>query len=143
LGFNAATVIEALDFTFEPYVKGCKGTIAEPNDAMLQQYVTDLKAIGLEVKESAPNVSSDADVSDLLDALDQLDPESVTRLTERMAGINAALCGGFPSKEQILALPPRQRAMFYAWLQQEVMSPEAAPGGGSAQAKTLRPVAVG
>ena len=48
-----------------------------------------------------------------------------------MAGIAAGLCSGEPSKDDILRLPPRIRAMFLAWLQREVMSPEAAPGGGS------------
>jgi hypothetical protein len=33
--------------------------------------------------------------------------------------------------------------MFLAWLQREVMSPEAVPGGGKAQVKNLRSVAAG
>ena len=140
--FNAASVVEALDWTFEPFVHA-SGVIKEPNDDQIAQYLADLKAIGTEIREKVPDAPDSTDPVGLMAALDDLDLESVSALTGRMAGIYAALCSGEPSMEQILALPPRRRTMFYGWLQQEVMSPEAAPGAGNAQVRTLRSAAAG
>ena len=71
----------------------------------------------------------------VMDALDDLDPEDVVSLMGKMAGLYADLCSGDPSKAQILALPMRVRQQFFAWLQTEVMSPEAGPGAGRAQGR--------
>lgn len=142
-GFNAATVVEALDWTFEPFVPGAKGTIKEPSDDQISQYLRDFKAMVSDVKGMVPDVAEDADPVDLMSALDDLDPEVVKDMAEKMAGIFAALCSGEPSRETILALPPRRRTMFYGWLQAEVMSPEAVPGGGNGQVRTLRSAAAG
>ena len=140
--FNAASVVEALEWTFEPFVSA-KGVIKEPNDDQIATYLADMKAIGAEIKAKVPDAPDGNDPVGLMSALEDLDIESVSALTGRMAGIYAALCSGEPSREQILALPPRRRTMFYGWLQQEVMSPEAAPGAGSAQVRTLRSAAAG
>ena len=135
--FNAGTVVEGLDWTFEPFVRA-SGTIQEPTDAQVAQYMKDIKAIAAEVKAKVPDAPDGGDLVDLTDAVADLDLDSIADLTGKMAGIVAALCSGDPSAETILALPPRRRTMFYGWLQQEVMSPEAAPGGGNAQVTTLR-----
>lgn len=135
--FNAATVVEALDWSFEPFV-AAKGVIREPTDEQIAAYLADVKAIGLEIKEKVPDAPDGNDPVGLMGALEDLDLDIVAALTGRMAGITAALCSGEPSREQILALPPRRRTMFYGWLNAEVMSPEAAPGGGNAQVTTLR-----
>ena len=136
-GFNAATVVEALDWTFEPFVHA-SGVIREPNDEQIKTYLKDIKAIGEEVRKQIPDAPDGASPMDLMSALEDLDLDSVSGLTETMAGIIAALCSGDPTREQILALPPRRRTMFYGWLQQEVMSPEAAPGAGNTQVTNLR-----
>jgi hypothetical protein len=140
--FDAAAVVEALDWTFEPFVHA-SGVIKEPNDDQIATYLADLKAIGTEIREKVPDAPDATDPVGLLAALEDLDLESVGALTGRMAGIYAALCGGDPTRETILALPPRRRTMFYGWLQAEVMSPEAAPGGGNAQVTTLRSARAG
>jgi len=75
--------------------------------------------------------------ADVLDALDDLDPEDVVSLMGKMAGLYADLCSGDPSKAQIMALPLRVRQQFFTWLQTEVMSPEAGPGAGRAQVRQL------
>ena len=136
-GFNAASVVEALDWTFEPFVHA-SGVIAEPTDAQIAAYLADVKALGEEIKAKVPDAPDGGDPVSLMDALADLNLDSVAELTAKMAGIIAALCGGDPSRETILALPPRRRTMFYGWLQSEVLRPEAAPGGGSAQVRTLR-----
>jgi hypothetical protein len=140
--FNAGTVVEGLDWTFEPFVH-TSGTIREPNDEQISRYLKDVKAIGEEIRQKIPDAPDGGDPASLMAALEDLDLDSVAELTGRMAGIIAALCSGEPSRDTILALPPRRRAMFYGWLQAEVMSPEAAPGGGNAQVRTLRPAAAG
>jgi hypothetical protein len=135
--FDAGTVVEPLDWTFEPFV-AARGVIREPTDEQIAQYLKDVKAIGEEIREKIPDAPEGSDPVDLMAALEDLDLDSVAELTGKMAGIVAALCSGDPSKDTILALPPRRRTMFYGWLQAEVMSPEAAPGGGNAQVRTLR-----
>jgi hypothetical protein len=140
--FDAGTVVEALEWTFEPFVHA-SGVIREPNDEQIAQYLKDVKAIGEEVRAKIPNAPAGNDPASLMEALEDLDLDSVSALTGKMAGIIAALCSGEPSRETILALPPRRRTMFYGWLQAEVMSPEAAPGGGKPQVRTLRSAAAG
>jgi len=142
-GFNAATVVEPLDWTFEPYVPGAKGVIKEPGDKQITAYLKGLKQLTADVQAKVPTVEADADPVDLMTAIDDLDPEIVAEMTEKMAAICADLCSGDPSKETILALPPRRRIMFYGWLQAEVMNPEAAPGAGNAQVTTLRSAVAG
>ena len=61
----------------------------------------------------------------------------VVKLMHDMAETYSALCSGFPSTEEILALPMRRRQGFYTWLMNEVMNPEAGPGAGKAQVMTL------
>jgi hypothetical protein len=141
--FDAGSVVEPLEWTFEPFVPGAKGVVKEPNDAQITQYLRDIKAIAAEIKAKVPDAPDGNDPADLMSSLDDLDPEGIRELTGKMAGIVAALCSDDPSAETILALPPRRRTMFFGWLQQEVMSPEAAPGGGNAQVTTLRPAHAG
>jgi hypothetical protein len=141
--FNAATVVEALDWTFEPFVPGARGQIQEPTDDQIDAYLKSLKDLTASVRDKVPDVPDGADPVDLMAAIDDLDATVVRELTEKMAEICAALCSGAPSQEQILALPPRRRTMFYGWLQQEVMSPEAAPAAGNAQVRNLRSAAGG
>jgi hypothetical protein len=141
--FDAATVVEPLDWTFEPFVPGAKGVITEPTDEQISKYLNDFKAMGAEIRDKVPDAPDGTNPADLMAALDDLDLDGVAELTAKMAGIVAGLCSGSPSADTILALPPRRRTMFYGWLQQEVMSPEAAPGGGRAQVRTLRSAAAG
>ena len=140
--FNAGTVVEALEWTFEPFVHA-SGVIREPNDEQIKAYLADVKKMGEEIRAKIPDAPDGTDPASLMAALEDLDLDSVAALTEKMAGIISALCSGEPNRETILALPPRRRTMFYGWLQAEVMSPEAAPGGGSAQVRTLRSAAAG
>jgi hypothetical protein len=142
-GFNAATVVEALDWTFEPHVPGAKGVIPEPNDQQIADFLTGIKALTEGLQTEMPEAIDPANTAEMMLALDDLDPQLVVRIHDQMAGIYAALCSGQPSKELILRLPTRIRILFYGWLQQEVMSPEAAPGGGNAQVATLRSAAAG
>lgn len=136
-GFNAATVVEPLDYDFrtKDNPKGKYGVIREPNDRQIADYMSGVKTLvkGLraDLPEAIAKGGDDVDIAALFMAVDDLDPEVVVKFHDDMAGIFAALCSGDPSKEDILSVPIRIRVVFYGWLQTEVMSPEVAPGAGS------------
>jgi hypothetical protein len=154
--FNAATVVEALEWTFEPMLKA-KGVIAEPTDDQIVKFLTDVKALVARLQEKARQraaggaaepgtdlaVPAGRDPADLVDAIEELDPSVVGEFHQELAGIFAELCSGDPGKETLLKLPMRIRVVFYGWLREQVMNPEAAPGGGNAQVTTLRSAAAG
>lgn len=144
-GFDAGSVVDPLDYKFEAFVPGCNGTIREPSDRQIADYLAGIKGLVKEYQDKLPPslISGGTDAASLAVAVEDLDPEIVVSFHDAIAGLFAELCSGQPSKADILGLPPRTRAMFYQWLQQEVMSPEAAAGGGNAQARTLRSVAAG
>lgn len=136
-GFNAATVVEPLDYDFrtKDNPKGKYGVIREPNDRQIADYMSGVKTLvkGLraDLPEAIAKGGDDVDIAALFMAVDDLDPEVVVKFHDDMAGIFASLCSGEPSKEDILSVPIRIRVVFYGWLQTEVMSPEVAPGAGS------------
>lgn len=144
-GFNAATVVEALDYDFRTKESpdAIHGTIKEPNDQQIADYLTGVKTLSAKYRDKLPDMDPSAGVDELMEAADALDPQDIVAFYQDMAGMFSALCSGSPSKDDLLRLPTRIRAMFYAWLQQEVMSPEAAPGGGSAQVTPLKSAAAG
>jgi hypothetical protein len=133
--FSAESVVEALDYSFLPYTDA-KGTIREPTDKQIASFLSGVKKVVKESEGKLPNVDPDNPAS-VMEALDDLDPEDVVSLMGKMAGLYADLCSGDPSKAQILALPMRVRQQFFAWLQNEVMAPEAGPGAGKAQVRQL------
>jgi hypothetical protein len=141
-GFNAATVVLPLDWTFEPFVQA-KGTVKEPTDDQIVKFLAGIKDLVARLHEKAEASVESRDPADLVDAIEELDPAVVGEFHQSLAGIFAALCSNEPASEQILGVPMRIRVLFYAWLRQEVMSPEAAPGGGDAQVTTLRSAAAG
>lgn len=145
--FNAATVVEPLEWTFHPLLEA-KGVIKEPTDDQIVTFLTDVKDLVTRLQAKAATASTDVavpgtDPADIVDAIEDLDPAVVGEFHQELAGVFAELCSGEPSKELLLQLPMRIRVVFYGWLRQEVMAPEAAPGGGSAQVTTLRPAAAG
>ncbi|HMG62785.1 MAG TPA: hypothetical protein VK599_07545, partial [Streptosporangiaceae bacterium] len=140
----ANSVVEPLDYTLRPHVDKA-GTIREPNDRQIADYLAGIKKLIADYRGQLPDamLAGSTDVGAMLTAVEDLDAEITVKFNDEMAGLSAGLCSGEPSKDDILGLPPRVRAMFLAWLQREVMSPEAVPGGGKAQVKTLRSVAAG
>lgn len=145
-GFDAASVVEPLDYTLRPHVDKA-GTIREPNDRQIADYLAGYQQMIRDYRDRLPDElvagGGNPDVGAVLDAATELDTELVIKLNADVAALVAGLCSNDPSKDDILGLPPRIRSMFCAWVQKEVMSPEAVPGGGNAQVKTLRSVAAG
>jgi hypothetical protein len=144
-GFDSGAVVEPLDYTFEAHIKGCKGTIAEPTDQQLADYLAGLKKLVKEYQGQLPDglIQGESNVTDLMSAVDDLEPDIIVKFHDGIAGLFAGLCSGDPDKATLLKLPIRIRSVFYAWLQQEVMSPEAAPGAGIAQVVTMPRAAAG
>ena len=70
-------------------------------------------------------------------------PVEFAGLLGDMAVIFSELCSGKPTAAQINALPVRVRTIFFAWLQGEVMSPEAVTGAGQTQVTPLRSARAG
>jgi hypothetical protein len=133
MGFNSGTVVEPLDYDFTSH-KGRKGVIKEPSDKQIAEYMTGIKVLVKTLQEKLPEGmvgATDLAITDLMSAVDDLDPEVVINFHQEMAGMFSRLCSGDPSKDELLALPIRIRVVFYAWLQREVMSPEVVPGAGS------------
>jgi len=141
--FDSGSVVEPLDWSFEKHVKGARGTVREPNDRQIADYLADMKKFIASTKGKLPEDVDADNPAELVAAMDGLDPEITVQLHQELAGVYASLCSGEPSRELLLKLPPRIRTVFYGWLQREVMSPEVVPGGGSAQVTTLRPAAAG
>jgi hypothetical protein len=147
-GFNAATVVEALDYTFEPFVPGCHGTIKEPSDEQIAEFMDAMKALFAEgsqagLKELKRDSQGTPDPEAMLAGLDALSPADTVAMMKKMNAIFAALCSGKPTAIQIGKLPLRRRAAFFAWLQREVVSPEAGTGAGNGQLIRLPSAAAG
>ena len=135
-GFEAQGVVEALDWDFNPYV-AARGTIPEPTDNQIAAFLTGVKATIKEVEADLPDGITENDPVALLAMMEDLDPAKTIEQIGKMAEIYSALCSGTPTVEQIMALPMRVRNIFFAWLQAEVMSPEAASPGGNGQVTKL------
>ncbi len=141
-GFVADGVVEALDWDFRPYVNA-HGTIPEPTDKQIAAFLSGMKAVFKEAKADLPQDIDLEDPGMLLGAIDSLDPEVQIRAMSKVAVVYAALCSDTPTEQEISKLPMRVRTIFFNWLQQEVMAPEAATGGGKAQVSTLRTARAG
>jgi hypothetical protein len=142
--FDADAVVEGLECKLKPYAD-FEETIPEPSDRQIGEFLKGLKEL-MSGALKTMGIEEDVDLTDpgqMMTALDQLEPDKFVEVQDTMASLHAALCSGRPSKEQILLVPMRRRNLFYQWLQGEVMSPEAAPGGGSARVTVLPSRAAG
>jgi hypothetical protein len=144
-GFVAKGVVEPLDYDFAPY-SSASGTIKEPSDEQIGQFLEDMKKFyGSLASEQASfddlargDDGGRPDPARILEALNDLDLGGMIGKIGEMASAYSKLCSGRPTAAQIQSLPLRVRAHFFAWLQGEVVNPEAAPGAGKAQVVTLR-----
>jgi hypothetical protein len=148
--FDAGAVVEPLDYDFTtvrgyPHRKA-RGTIAEPNDEKIAAFIASLR----DMMQAAGSIVGDGGSADIaidptafLGQLDSYDPEKLLGVFRGLATTYADLCSGQPSAEEIMDLPLRVRVRFFAWLQQEVVSPEAGTGAGMAVVTQLRPAVAG
>jgi len=147
--FDAGAVVEPLDYDFTTvrgYTrKSAKGTITEPNDEKIATFIASLRDMmkGAEAIVGTGGVDIMVDPTAFFGQLDSYDPEKLLGVFRGMAEAFSALCSGKPSAEEIMDLPLRVRVKFFAWLQQEVVSPEVGPGAGIAAVTPLRSAAAG
>ena len=141
-GFKAESVVEALDYDFKPFVQ-VSGTIPEPTDRQIADFLGDMKSLFKEIESDLPQGVNLDDMGSVMSAMDELDTEVTIKITGKMCEVYAKLCSGTPSEAQIRELPPRIRQIFFSWLQQEVMAPEAVTGAGQTQVTPLRSARAG
>jgi hypothetical protein len=157
--FDSGTVIEALDYTLEKFVPGCKGTIREPTSVQVQAFLTanakEMQRLRREAGVEPPAVeppagdapAADADhaliTDELLAKLAAVDPKKVEAAKRREAKNFSDLCSGEPSADDLMKLPHRIMLKFAEWLTGEVMSPEAVTGAGRPQLEIVRSSAAG
>lgn len=135
--FNAGDLIEALDFTFMPYAD-IEGVITEPNDRQIAEFLHGLSRIMDHSREMAVetgNVDEKDPVAVLL-AMDRMEPDKYVDIFRQYAELYSALCSGFPTPDQFLSVPLRARNLFFTWLRNEVLYPEAATAAGPQAAAT-------
>lgn len=133
--FEVAGLAEPLEYDFTAAGVDAKGTIPEPSDAMIGKYLSDVKAAFMKLGQVANFAALDTeDPAAMMKALENVDPAEFVSVLDEVSKAAASLCGGKPSLAQIRKLPLRVRRHFFAYLQEEIVNPEAAPGGGSAAA---------
>lgn len=135
-GFVAQGVVEPLDYDFNPYVN-TKGTIPEPTDTQIAEFLRGIKTVIKDTQKDLPDKVNLDDPVAVLAAIDDLDPAAQVEAMNKMAEVYSALCSNTPTSGQLMKLPMRVRQIFFAWLQGEVLAPEAATGGGPAQVTHL------
>lgn len=160
MGFNAVEVIEPLDWDFTGFKPGgeqrwprwprelynAKGTITEPSDEMIGDFMDGMKKLTTEAQkefEGLAELGDNPTPEEMVEALASLSGKDVVAFHGKMATLHAGLCSGSPSEKQILLLPMRARALFYGWLMSEVVSPEAGTGAGNGQLIQLPTAAAG
>jgi hypothetical protein len=149
--FDAGSVVEPLDYDFTT-VKGyphrkAKGVIPEPTDEKIAAFIGHLRDSMTSAKSLAGDgsgaVEDFTDPTAFLGQLDSYDPDKFLSVYSGVASAYSELCSGTPSPEEISALPLRVRLRFFAWVMQEVVSPEAGTGAGTAAVIPLRSSAAG
>lgn len=142
-GFNAGSVVEPLDYDFNPYIKA-EGVIKEPTDKQIGGLLASIKDLGKKITADAgiDGLNTEDPFAVML-ALENLDPDVFVTVMGDMAATFSELCSGHPTKTQILGLPLRVRMGFYTWLMSEVINPEASTGAGSGATPTPMPAAAG
>jgi hypothetical protein len=142
--FDAGAVVESLDWDFTspkigvPELRKAKGVIPEPTDAAIGRFLDGLKTLYTSARESmTADLPEDASPDQMLDALASLTGDVFVKFMADTAGLFAELCSSSPSKEQLLLLPLRVRVKFFAWVQGQVVNPEAETGDGMAAVRSL------
>ena len=139
MGFDAASVVHELDWTFEKYGQG-KGTVPEPSDKAIETALRELaeastklyKKLGM---ERTPEMTEEMIMAVIARFPDDFEAVAFADLSAAMIKIYAKLCSNQPSATQLKAIPFRARQQFFIWLMKE-LRPEA--GGGATGRPPLR-----
>ena len=152
--FDASSIGGDLDYDFDSLGQtNVKGTIPEPGRFQVKKFLKEVqnafKELELVGKDAPEQASPDAIVS-TMNAVD--DEELFDKLTDRLTDCIAELCGntytvnedgvkqwntdGSPTRNQIAALKYRHFMVFFAYIMQNLMSPELSrPGTNNSRVK--------
>jgi hypothetical protein len=159
-GFDAGGIVSPLDWDFTAMAKpphdiaglaNAKGTIREPTSLQVEKFLdTSRRDLLRQRRELAEQGLADTDgmtQDQILEAHAAIDPAAAATRAKaarkRAAESLSALCSGEPSAATLLLLPHRILIAFGEWITDEVLSPEAAAGGGNAQVVNLPSRAAG
>lgn len=118
MGFKATEAVEALEYDFEPHVKGdaAKGTIPEPTSQQIEQYRSTIVAAMREAGFESADLKADlAKMDDIMEASAAIEEATVVA-TADLTGIAPNL---------LRDLPYRVKAAFVGWIMGQFFSPEA------------------
>ena len=142
--FDAGSVVEPIHVRLMPYAD-FDADIREPSDKQLGEFLAALKKLmgsgGLAAMGIEGGVIDTTDPDAMIAAVGELEPDKFVEVMTDLAAMHSKLCSGHPTRAEILAVPVRRRFALYAYLQGEVMSPEAAPAGGGPHLTVLPPAA--
>jgi hypothetical protein len=145
--FNAASVVEPLDYDLTAYVPGRKGVLKEPSDDQLTAFERAFYKETQRLRKLLGPLPDGDDPDEYLVALEKRENAAVSAEVNRTWKIQAAfyagLCSGEPSEADIMALPRRVRVHFFRWLREELVNPEAEAGAGTAEVISLPSAAAG
>lgn len=132
--FDAGALVERLDYTFQPFHKD-EGTVPEPSDKQVGEFLQGLKDLleqAAALSDLAPEAGEAPDPAAMLDALNQLSGDEYVKIMGSMCDMFGALCSDKPSGQTLREVPVRPRKVFFEWVQEEVLNPEAKPAAGTA-----------
>lgn len=102
---------------------GVTGIIPDPSDVLLEEFNTQYMEL-LEKYGVGENVDKD-DPDAVADAIQRNKEVSFVEQQKEMVKLIALLCDDKPSADEINKMPFRVRSRFIAWVQRELVSPEA------------------
>lgn len=138
MGFDAGTVVSPLEYNFDslakrytkpdgesmyPELVGVSGTTPEPSDEMVQEMQRSFVAATTRLNSATGAVDAE-DRKAVAAALEAIPKEEFAKVEEDILDALAKLCQGRPTRDQLAALPYRQKREYIKWLQNELMNPE-------------------
>jgi hypothetical protein len=126
MGFDAASVVEPLDWTFVKITNdpADQGTITEPDDRMIDSLFKGLATLNKELQaklQTAITVTPETAMEVVSKMPDGSESDfGVESYLEELNHLFAAVCSGSPSAAQLARLPLRFRMPFFTWLMGEL-----------------------
>lgn len=120
MAFDAGKVVEALDWSFRPFLDA-SGTVPEPTDDEIRKTNAQLRDITLAV------TGEDFDPDDrraAMQAFSKLSENDLEKFSDEQIDALAIITKDSPTRDQMAQCPPRVRAKFMNWLLSELNSPE-------------------
>lgn len=130
-GFDAEKKVDPLKYTFG---KGYKykdreisGVVPEPSDEQLATWHKELAEVARSYRADQEGVDLN-DQTAVMDWMANRDPSRAVDMEMDTARIYAEVCSEKPSFDELMAVPPRLRTAFYAWLNGELHPEGSKPG---------------